>query len=88
MTNATIDRWDASFAIRLPADVVEAAGLHEGESVELAARDGEIVIRRRTIDSTDHSDAIRAAAEIKEARRLYSLDGTSIRELRDEGRPG
>jgi antitoxin MazE len=37
-----IARWGNSLAVRLPRDVVSAAGLRDGETVELDVRDGVI----------------------------------------------
>ena len=48
MTQAIIGRWGKSLALRLPADIAEAAGIAEGERVEIAAQEKEIVIRRAT----------------------------------------
>jgi antitoxin MazE len=33
-------------AIRIPGEIVKAAGLNDGERVEVATHDGDIVIRR------------------------------------------
>jgi Growth regulator len=42
-----IAQWGNSAAIRLPAAVLEHAHLSADDPVELAARDGEIIIRRQ-----------------------------------------
>jgi antitoxin MazE len=46
MSQMVIGRWGKSLAVRLPGDVAEAAGIAEGERVEIETRDAEIVIRR------------------------------------------
>ena len=42
----TIGKWGKNLAIRLPGEIVKAAGLNDGERVEIETRDGDIVIRR------------------------------------------
>jgi antitoxin MazE len=42
----TIGKWGKNLAIRLPGEIVKAAGLNDGERVEIVTRDGDIVIRR------------------------------------------
>jgi antitoxin MazE len=44
----TIGKWGKNLAIRLPGEIVKAAGLNDGERVEIETRDGDIVIRRTT----------------------------------------
>ncbi|MBO0739195.1 MAG: AbrB/MazE/SpoVT family DNA-binding domain-containing protein [Alphaproteobacteria bacterium] len=46
MSQVTIGKWGKNLAIRFPNEIVKAAGLAEGERVELEANDGGIVIRR------------------------------------------
>jgi antitoxin MazE len=46
MPRATVGRWGKSLAVRLPEEIVEAAGLHRGEHVEIEAQAGTVVIRR------------------------------------------
>jgi len=41
-----IGRWGRSLAIRIPGEVATAAGLRDGERVDVEAHDGEIVVRR------------------------------------------
>jgi antitoxin component of MazEF toxin-antitoxin module len=43
MSKAIVGRWGKCLAIRLPGGVAEAS---DGERVDIAARDGDIVIRR------------------------------------------
>lgn len=40
----TIQKWGNSKAVRLPKAILEKAGLHENESVELIVREGNIII--------------------------------------------
>ena len=46
MSQVTIGKWGKSLAIRLPGEIVKAAGLSNGERLEIETHDGEIVIRR------------------------------------------
>ncbi len=46
MSQAIVGRWGKSLAVRIPGEVASAAGIGEGERVEVAARDGDVVIRR------------------------------------------
>lgn len=46
MSRAIIGRWGKNLAIRFPADVAKAAGLDDGQRVEIVPQDGEVVIRR------------------------------------------
>ena len=46
MTRITIGRWGKNLAVRFPGDIARAAGLTEGERVEIEARGSEIVLRR------------------------------------------
>lgn len=46
MSQVTIGKWGNNLAIRFPSEIVKAAGLADGERVELEAHDGNIVIRR------------------------------------------
>jgi antitoxin MazE len=46
MSQATIGRWGRSLAVRIPGEIANAAGLSDGERVEVETRDGDIVIRR------------------------------------------
>ena len=84
MTKVTVGKWGKNLAVRLPADVARAAGITSGESVEVVARDGDILITRMTAEA--RADAEAAAEEIIADAERYSLDGLTIRELIDEGR--
>lgn len=46
MSRATVGKWGRSLAVRLPADVAAAAGIREGERVEVEAHGEAVVIRR------------------------------------------
>jgi antitoxin component of MazEF toxin-antitoxin module len=69
-------------------DVARAAGLMDGEKVEIETQDGDIVVRRRAAHALARQDAEAAAEEIIAESRAHSLDGISIRELLDDGRRG
>ncbi len=45
MQSTTIARWGNSNGVRLPRRLLDEAGLHEDQPVELAAVEGTIVIR-------------------------------------------
>jgi antitoxin MazE len=84
MAQAILGRWGRNLALRLPLEVVKAAGLRTGERVEVETRGNDIVIRK--VDADAIADAQAAAEEIIAESENYSLDGISIRELIDEGR--
>ncbi len=46
MPQVTVGKWGKNLAIRFPVKVVKAAGLSDGERVEIETHDGNIVIRR------------------------------------------
>ena len=46
MAHITVGRWGNNLAVRFPGDIARAAGLTEGERIEIESRDGEIVLRR------------------------------------------
>ena len=86
MRLAAIGRWGKNLAVRFPLEIARAAGLSEGEQVEIEARDGDIVIRRPSARA--NADALAAAEEIIRESREHPLDASTIRELLDEGRRG
>jgi antitoxin component of MazEF toxin-antitoxin module len=45
MPQATVGRWGRNLAVRIPGEIASAAGIREGQRVEIAAQDGEVVIR-------------------------------------------
>ncbi|MDR3461148.1 MAG: AbrB/MazE/SpoVT family DNA-binding domain-containing protein [Beijerinckiaceae bacterium] len=52
MSQAIIGRWGKNLAIRFPADVAKAAGLDDGQTVEIVSCDDEVVIRKLKPDIT------------------------------------
>ena len=88
MTKAIIGTWGKSLAVRIPADVVRLAGVSDGEEVDIESVDGNILIRPDEAKSARQQDALAAAAAIIEARKGVRLNGLSIRDLINEGRPG
>jgi antitoxin MazE len=46
MSQAIIGRWGKSLAVRFPAEVAKAAGLGDGECVEVVEQEGQVVIRK------------------------------------------
>jgi antitoxin component of MazEF toxin-antitoxin module len=88
MSQVIVGRWGKSLAVRVPFDVARACGLIDGEAVEIEAADGTIVIRRSAAQADARHKAEEAGAAILADSRNYTLGGLSIRELRDEGRPG
>jgi antitoxin MazE len=46
VSQVTIGRWGKNLAIRIPGDIVRAAGLSNGERLDIETHEGEIVIRR------------------------------------------
>ena len=45
--SAKISRWGNSAAVRLPKEVLEQAGLREGESIDFRTGDGVVELRKR-----------------------------------------
>jgi len=41
-----VAKWGNSLAVRLPAAVVEAMGLQEGDEVQIKAADGQLTLQR------------------------------------------
>jgi antitoxin MazE len=46
MPQVTIGKWGRNLAVRLPGEIAKAAGLNDGERVEISNREAEIIIRR------------------------------------------
>ena len=42
-----VAKWGNSLAVRLPADIVRALGLKEGDQIDLVKGDGTILVRRQ-----------------------------------------
>ena len=88
MTKAIIGTWGKSLAVRIPADVVRLAGVSDGEAVEIESIDGHILIRPDEAKSAKQRDALAAAEAIMKMAKGHRLDGLSIKDLINEGRPG
>lgn len=88
MTHATIGKWGKSLAIRVPVTIARAAGLADGETVEVETQDGDILIRRPGAHHRSSAAAAAAADEIITESRRHSLGGISIRALLEDGRRG
>ena len=86
MPKVIVGKWGKSLAIRVPLDVAAQAGLKDGESVEIEARDGDIVIRRSDARDIARQKALAAVEGIRQLRGKLDLRGMTIQELRDEGR--
>ena len=46
MSQAVVERWGKSLAERLPTEVADAAGIAEGDRVEIETHEAEVIIRR------------------------------------------
>ncbi len=86
MTQVIVGKWGKSLAVRVPSDVVQAAGLTDGEAVEIEAVDGTIVIRRDAAHAEARRKAEAAKAGILALSQGLTLGGLSIRSLIEEGR--
>jgi antitoxin component of MazEF toxin-antitoxin module len=86
MSHSVVGKWGKNLAIRVPMEVARAAGLTDGEKVEVETQDGDIVVRRREARIRSRQDAEAAAKEIIAQSRRHSLGGVSIRELLEDGR--
>jgi len=86
MSRVTVGKWGKNLAIRVPHRIAAAAGLSDGEQVEIEANDGDLLVRRPAAHA--RADAGRAAEEIVKGSRSHSLDTISVRELIEEGRRG
>lgn len=86
MSHSVVGKWGKNLAIRVPMEVARAAGLMDGEKVEVETQDGDILVRRREARVRAHQDAQAAADEIMAESRRHSLGGMSIRELLEDGR--
>ena len=88
MSHSVVGKWGKNLAIRVPMEVARAAGLTDGEKVEVETQDGDIVVRRREARVRARQDAEAAADEIIAESRRHSLGSVSIRELLEDGRRG
>jgi antitoxin MazE len=55
MTHAVVGRWGKNLAIRFPADIAKAAGLGDGQRVEIVSARDAIVIRKLKAEETMES---------------------------------
>lgn len=88
MTKAIIGTWGKSLAVRIPADVVRLSGLSDGEAFDIESVDGNVVIRPDEEKSARQQKAAAAAEAIMKMAKGHRLDGLSIKDLINEGRPG
>lgn len=88
MSHSVVGKWGKNLAIRIPMEVARAAGLTDGERVEVETQAGDIVVRRREARIRARQDAEAAAEEIIADSRRHPLGGVSIRELLEDGRRG
>ena len=86
MSRMTVGKWGKNLAVRVPHDLARTLGLHDGERVEVEARDGDIVIRRTQARRDARAEARAAAAAIRANSRGRTLGGVGLRVLIDEGR--
>lgn len=87
MSHSLVGKWGKNLAIRVPMEVARAAGLAEGEKVEVETQGGDIVLRRLEARIRSRQDAEAAGVIIAESRH-HSLGDVSIEELLEEGRRG
>ena len=69
MAQAVIGRWGRNLAIRLPAEVVKAASLGEGERVEIVSSGDEVVVRKLPAELT--AELMFSGRSPREWRALY-----------------
>ena len=70
MSQAIIGRWGKNLAVRFPAEVAKAAGLDDGQRVELVMQDGEVIIRKAAPEIT--IEEMFRGKSSEEWRALYS----------------
>lgn len=46
VSQVTVGKWGKNLAVRFPREIVKAAGLSDGERVEIETRNGDIILRR------------------------------------------
>jgi antitoxin MazE len=88
MSHSVVGKWGKNLAIRIPMEVARAAGLTDGEKVEVETQAGDILVRRQEARIRSRQDAETAAEEIVAESRRHSLRGVSMRELLEDGRRG
>jgi antitoxin MazE len=88
MTAVIVGRWGKNLAIRVPAAVAETVGLTEGETVQIEAVHGDLMIHRSAAQADARQRAELAAAEMEAESKHYRLGDISVRALLEEGRRG
>jgi len=88
MSHSVVGKWGKNLAIRVPTDVARAAGLMDGEKVQIETQDGDIVVRRLAFRAQAREQAAAAAEEIIAESSAHPLGDISIAELTGEGRRG
>jgi antitoxin component of MazEF toxin-antitoxin module len=81
-----LGKWGKNLAVRLPLDIVKAAGFRSGERVDVEARGSDIIIRRADADAV--AEAQGAAEEIIAESEHHLLDEATILEMLHAGRRG
>jgi antitoxin MazE len=88
MATVTVGKWGKNLAVRVPAALAETVGLKDGETVEIEAAQGDLLIRRSAAQADARHRAEVAAAEMEAESRNYRLGDVTIRDLLEEGRRG
>jgi antitoxin MazE len=89
MNQITVGTWGEAMASGGLQDAGRAAGLVDGERVEIEAKDGDIVIRRaKKVPVKGSPEALAAVERLIENSRGVTLGDATIRELIEEGRRG
>ena len=88
MASVIVGKWGKNLAVRVPAALANAVGLSDGETVEVEATHGDLMIRRPAARTEARRRAEAAAVEIEAESRHYRLDDVSIRTLLEEDRRG
>jgi antitoxin component of MazEF toxin-antitoxin module len=52
MTQAIIGRWGKNLAVRFPGDVAKAAGLDDGQRVDIVSQNDALIIRKLPAELT------------------------------------
>ncbi len=86
MSHAIVGKWGKNLAIRVPMDVARAAGLTDGEKVQIETQDGDILVRRLAFREQARAQAAAAAEDIIAESRLHPLGDISIADLIGQGR--
>lgn len=62
MSRVIVGKWGKNLAVRIPFEITRAAGLTDGEQVEIETLDGDILIRRPAAKARRRAEAEAAAA--------------------------